>query len=90
MILIVVFEAWAGIMCPLTTWESQLREWAGQQTYSGGFIANLVHEWLFYDLPPAVFTFLYSLFGALVLISFLVAPPQWSRTIPQDQTTPGS
>lgn len=77
MILIVVFEAWAGIMCPLTTWESYLRELAQQQTYTGSFVANLVHEWLFYDLPPWVFTILYSLFGLLVLVSFLVAPPHW-------------
>ena len=28
MILIVVAEAWAGITCPLTTWEYQLRELA--------------------------------------------------------------
>ena len=77
MILIVVAEAWAGITCPLTTWEHQLRELAQQEAYSGDFIANLVHDWLFYDLPPWVFTAIYSAFGLLVLISFLVAPPHW-------------
>ena len=80
MILIVVAEAWAGITCPLTTWESQLRELAGQQTYTGGFIANLVHDWLFYDLPPWVFTLLYTTFGLLVLFSFIIAPPDWSTS----------
>ena len=77
MILIVVAEAWAGITCPLTTWEHQLRELAQQEAYSGDFIANLVHDWLFYDLPPWVFTAIYSTFGLLVLVSFLVAPPHW-------------
>ena len=43
MILIVVFEAWLGITCPLTTWEQQLRASAGQETYKGAFVANLVH-----------------------------------------------
>jgi polyferredoxin len=79
MIAIVVAEAWAGITCPLTTWEYQLRELAEQETYSGSFIANLVHDYLFYKAPKWVFTMAYSLFGLLVLISFLVAPPHWPR-----------
>jgi hypothetical protein len=79
MIVIVVAEAWAGITCPLTTWESQLRELAQQQTYSGGFVANLVHDWLFYDLPPWVFTTIYTMFGLLVFVSFVVAPPRWPK-----------
>ncbi len=77
MILIVVAEAWAGITCPLTVWEQWLRNWAGQQNYQGAFMANLVHDLLFYDAPPWVFTALYTIFGSLVLISFLLAPPRW-------------
>lgn len=77
MIAIVVAEAWAGIPCPLTVWERDLRALAQQQTYSGDFIANLVHEWLFYDAPPWAFATAYSLFGLLVFISFVIAPPRW-------------
>ena len=33
MILVVVAESWAGITCPLTVWEQQLREAAGGQSY---------------------------------------------------------
>jgi hypothetical protein len=80
MILIVVWETWAGITCPLTTWEQQLRELAQQETYSGDFIANHVHDWLFYDLPVWVFTMAYTGFGFLVLLSFLIAPPHWPNT----------
>ena len=79
MILIVVAEAWAGITCPLTTWEYQLRELAQAKTYEGAFIANLVHDYMFYDAPPWVFILTYSVFGSLVLGSFLVAPPNWPR-----------
>jgi Protein of Unknown function (DUF2784) len=79
MILIVVVEAWAGITCPLTTWEYQFRELAGDQKYQGAFFANLVHDWLFFDLDPLVFTVLYSAFGALVAASFVLAPPRWKR-----------
>lgn len=76
MILIVVAEAWLGIVCPLTTWEHHLRQLAGDESYQGAFIANLVHEWLFYDLPVWAFTLIYSLFGGGVLMTFLLAPPQ--------------
>ncbi|HEY0981643.1 DUF2784 domain-containing protein [Schlesneria sp.] len=77
MIGIVVAEAWAGIPCPLTVWEQKLRSLAGEQTYSGDFIANLVHNWLFYEAPQWAFTTVYSLFGLLVFFSFVVAPPRW-------------
>lgn len=79
MILIVVAEAWLGITCPLTTWEYELRQLAGQEVYQGAFIANLVHDLLFYDAPPWVFTVLYTAFGLGVLATFLMAPPQWKR-----------
>jgi len=79
MILIVVAEAWAGIICPLTTWEHQLRELSQQETYQGSFVGNLVHDWLFYDAPQWVFTACYSVFGLLVLASFIVAPPHWPK-----------
>src|ERR1700744_5066735 len=77
MILIVVGEAWAGVTCPLTIWERQLRSAAGQAAYRGAFLANLVHDLLFYDAEPWVFTVIYTVFGALVVGSFLLAPPRW-------------
>ena len=80
MILIVVWETWAGITCPLTTWEQYFRELAGERAYSGDFIANHVHDWLFYDFPVWVFTMAYTGFGLLVLLSFLIAPPHWPNT----------
>jgi hypothetical protein len=79
MILVVVAEAWLGITCPLTTWEHQLRELAGEESYDGAFIANLVHDWLFYEAPTWVFTLIYSLFGLGVLLTFFFAPPKWRR-----------
>lgn len=81
MILIVVAEAWLGITCPLTTWEHQLRELAGDKVYQGAFVAKLVHDWLFYDLPPWMFTVIYSLFGGGVLLTFWLAPPRWTATV---------
>ncbi len=77
MIVIVVGEAWAGITCPLTVWEQQLRDLAGQETYRGAFLANLVHDLIFYDAPPWMFAVIYTAFGMLVASSFLLAPPRW-------------
>jgi Protein of Unknown function (DUF2784) len=78
-IVVVVLESWFGIPCPLTTWENWLREQAGQATYEGDFIANCMHQILFYHAPPWVFTTCYSIFGAAVLLTFMLAPPRRSR-----------
>ena len=75
-ILIVVAEAWLGIACPLTTWEQQLRRLAGQATYRGDFIGRWLHEVLFFDLPPAVFTAIYTAFALAVIATWTFAPPQ--------------
>lgn len=79
MILIVVFEAWLGITCPLTTWEQELRAAAGETAYQGDFIAGWAHEALFFEAAPWVFTLCYSLFGGLVLLTLAVVPPRWRR-----------
>jgi len=78
-ILLVVAESLWGVMCPLTTWEQSLRTRAGQAAYRGDFIANWVHELLFFDAPPWVFTVCYTLFGMAVLATFIAAPPRWPR-----------
>ncbi|WP_417393667.1 DUF2784 domain-containing protein [Gimesia sp.] len=75
-ILFVVLESVAGIVCPLTTLEKWLREQAGQVSYQGDFIASWVHDMLFFQADPWVFTVCYSLFGLFVLITFYLAPPR--------------
>src|SRR5688500_8249470 len=47
-ILVVVSESLLGIPCPLTVWERDLRRLAGQTSYRGEFIANWIHELLFF------------------------------------------
>ena len=79
-IVVVAGEAVCGITCPLTTWEQQLRTLAGEASYHGDFLATWVHELLFYDAPPWVFTVCYVAFALVVLGTFLFAPPRWRRT----------
>ncbi len=75
-IAIVVLESWFGIVCPLTTLEQWLRAQAGQVAYAGDFIGHWLGRLLFFDAPPWVFVLAYSAFGALVLLSWWLYPPQ--------------
>jgi hypothetical protein len=77
MIGIVVGEAIAGIPCPLTVWEGQLRRAAGQAAYPGDFIGHWADRLLFYRFEPWVFTVIYATFGLAVLAAFILAPPRW-------------
>ncbi len=80
MIGVVVVESLFTITCPLTTLESYLRSKSGQTSQSGSFMGRLAHDLLFYDLTPDFFTVAYCLFGAIVLATVLVAPPNCIRS----------
>jgi len=60
-IALVVMQAWAGVVCPLTTLEMWLRTKAGEANYTGSFIAHWLGSILYYDLPSWVFTSAYTL-----------------------------
>jgi hypothetical protein len=73
-----------GAICPLTTWESDLRVKAGGHPYGeNGFIAHWFQRLLFHSWDPKVFTMIYvTFFGLVVLTSILVRPrpPKlWNR-----------
>lgn len=78
-IVIVVAESWFGGICPLTEWESRLREAAGGVGYGDSFIQHWVQKIVFYDFAPWVFTVAYTVFGMLVLLAWILAPPRLSR-----------
>jgi hypothetical protein len=77
MIAVVVAESWLGIICPLTTWEWHWRHAAGQSPGDAGPLAPWLHPLLFFDAPWWLFTTCYTLFGGLVLLSFVVIRPRW-------------
>jgi len=82
MIGVVVAEEVGGMVCPLTTWEYRLRIKAGDLLPGEGlgepasFTGRLVHQLLFFDFPPWVFTFCYGVFGAAVLVAWIAVPPR--------------
>ncbi|MFQ5634766.1 MAG: DUF2784 domain-containing protein [Gammaproteobacteria bacterium] len=65
---IVVAQAWFGLLCPLTTLEQALRQRAGQDIYTETFVQHWLHRVLYYNAEPWVFTAIYTVFGALVLL----------------------
>lgn len=75
----VVAESWLGRICPLTEWESHLRESTGGVGYSDSFIEHWLHKIVFYDLPPWIFTLAYTVFGVLVLLTWILSPPKFPR-----------
>lgn len=75
-IAVVVAQSWAGLLCPLTTLEMWLRGEAGAVQYDGGFIQYWLKYFLYYDAPAWVFVVCYTVFGLLVIISWLRFPPQ--------------
>ena len=78
-ILFVIAETWLGMVCPLTTLETWLRAQAGAGGYGGSFIEHWLQRVLFYEAPWWVFATGYSLFGLLVLATWLRFPPERSR-----------
>ncbi len=76
----VAIQAVLGEICPLTIWENQLRQAAGQEGYGDyGFIAYYVSSILFYEAPLWVFMASYVAFALLVLASFWIVPVHWRR-----------
>jgi len=80
-IFIVAAESVLGIECPLTVWEDAARRAAGQTVTDGTFIGRLSHDLLFYQAPNEnIFTICYVTFAAVVLLTFVLAPPRWRRS----------
>jgi hypothetical protein len=77
MIAIVVEKAILSVNCPLTDWENQLRERAGETVQEGTFIGRMLHGVLFWHVSSGMLTIVYYLFGLAVLLVFFLAPPRW-------------
>ncbi len=73
---VVVAQSWFGIICPLTTFEMSLRAQAGAAQYKGSFIAHWLDTILYYQAPPWVFALCYTVFGALVIGSWVWVRPR--------------
>jgi hypothetical protein len=92
MIATVAVEAYYNFECPLTTWELNLRVWAGQLPENfrnmGGqweledmsFIGRIVRDAFFFDSSwDNVITNSYYGFAGLVLATLVLVPPRFRR-----------
>jgi multisubunit Na+/H+ antiporter MnhB subunit len=74
-ICVVVAQAWLGVICPLTTLEMWLRRQAGEASYAGTFISHWLESILYYRAPAWVFAVGYTVFAALVVLSWAWVRP---------------
>lgn len=92
-ILLVVVETAIGMTCPLTDWEYELRELAGQvvKDRDASFTGRVVRQVLFVCDAASQDTLnvAYFAFGTLVLTTLFLAPPRRRKVAPpasrQDQ-----
>ncbi|WP_293398598.1 DUF2784 domain-containing protein [Polaromonas sp.] len=75
----VIVQSWMGATCPLTIWEQLLRREAGQTAYGESFIEHWLSRLIFFNAPAWVFVMAYSMFGALVLLTWWWIPPRRFR-----------
>lgn len=76
----VAYEAMAGIRCPLTVWEEQLRALADPGAAAGqSFMGRLFHDLLFWDLPEIFFNTLHVAMFVLVVQGVVMYPPRLWR-----------
>ena len=75
-ILLVVLEVWFGMKCPLTEWECSLRGTAAGAVYPEEFVAYWLQQLVYFDFPPWVFTLAYTVFGAVVVLAWVLVPPR--------------
>ncbi|MDC7805943.1 DUF2784 domain-containing protein [Luteimonas sp BLCC-B24] len=75
LVAVIAVQAWLGRLCPLTTWEQQLRAQAGQATYETSFVGHWLSEWLYLDLPWWSFVLAYTLVAAVVVLGWWRWPP---------------
>ena len=75
-IAIVVLQSWLDVLCPLTTLETALRQRAGDAPYAGSFIAHWLEALLYYRAPAWIFMLCYTVFGAIVAISWYYVRPR--------------
>jgi hypothetical protein len=79
-ILVVAYEASIQFTCPLTTWENDLRELAGEPVRGTSFVGRLLNEILFSDsYDGEIIHKIHMAFGGFVLFTFLFFPPRFRR-----------
>ena len=81
-VVFVAVEGAFGVLCPLTTWEHDLRVAAGQPRHQGSFVGRLARDLLYVDVPLDLLNACYVAFGVLVLATLFLVPMRRHRRGP--------
>ena len=82
---VVAFESLAGLRCPLTVWEETLRNALGDELGDGEFVRRFLEPILFSgnvvrdSISADFLNACYYAVAALVLLTFVLAPPRFRR-----------
>lgn len=86
----VAFEEFVGMRCPLTVWEEQFREAAGQPISGETFLSRFMHSLIFVDFEQKwVYAAIHIGFAVVVLGTFLMWPPRRRRSATPEVSTVG-
>ena len=72
---IVAVEGMMGWVCPLTTWERDLRVAGGETPEEASFVGRLARDLLFVEIPQDQLNKVYVVFGLIVLLVLWRFPP---------------
>jgi hypothetical protein len=87
-IAVVALETVAGVRCPLTVWEEQLRAAVGDELGDGEFVRRYLGPILFSgnyirdNFSWDALNYCYYGVAALVVLTFVLAPPRFRRNAP--------
>jgi hypothetical protein len=66
---VVALNAWLGQICPLTTWENDMRQVQEGRAYPSTFVGYYLKKIIYYDFPLWVFAIGYTAFTVIVLMT---------------------
>lgn len=87
-LVVIALQAWLGRLCPLTVWEQDLRNRAGQATYGESFIQHWLSRLLYFDLPWWTFVAAYTAVALAAILAWWRWPPR-RRPARGGETGPG-
>jgi len=87
---IVLLESLFGVVCPLTTWEIQLRKLGGQTVYGEQtFMQYWIHKIMFFNLGSTTFIIIYAGFFTALVLSFIFVRPGLPAWLSGKSAAPG-
>ena len=72
-------EGLAGVTCPLTDWEYDLRQQAGETAAEGSFVGRLAHDILFVEASEETLVACYVAFALTVIAAMVFIRPRRKR-----------